>query len=140
MIAFLRDLLFRDFWLKLFSLALAVLIWLTVWFARSGGGQEFFASRTVPEKTFDNIPVLVMSTAADVRSFKVSPSQVAVIVRGEGKLLQDLGARDIRALVDLTGIEGARSLHKQIEVTTPRGVTVVQAIPDEVDVIVPSRR
>ena len=94
----------------------------------------------VPEKTFDNIPVLVMSTAADVRSFKVSPSQVAVIVRGEGKLLQDLEARDIRALVDLTGIEGARSLHKQIEVTTPRGVTVVQAIPDEVDVIVPSRR
>ena len=30
MILFLRDLAFKDFWLKLFSLALAVLIWATV--------------------------------------------------------------------------------------------------------------
>ncbi len=30
MIAFLRHLFFEDFWLKLFSLVLAVLIWLTV--------------------------------------------------------------------------------------------------------------
>ena len=29
----MRDLIFKDFWLKLFSLALAVLIWLTVSFA-----------------------------------------------------------------------------------------------------------
>ena len=32
MIAFLRNLLLEDFWLKLFSLALAVLIWFTVTF------------------------------------------------------------------------------------------------------------
>ena len=31
MIAFLRNLFFKDFWLKLFSLALAVLIWFTVY-------------------------------------------------------------------------------------------------------------
>lgn len=140
MIAFLRNVLFRDFWLKLFSLALAVLIWLTVSFARSGGGQNFFASGAVPEKTFDKIPVLVMSAAADVRSFKVSPNQVTVTVRGEAKLLQDLQARDIRAMVDLTGIEAARNLHKDIEVTTPRGITFVQADPDGVDVIMPPKR
>jgi hypothetical protein len=29
----MRDLIFKDFWLKLFSLMLAVLIWLTVSFA-----------------------------------------------------------------------------------------------------------
>ena len=33
MMAFLRKLLFEDIWLKLFSLVLAVLIWLTVSFA-----------------------------------------------------------------------------------------------------------
>ncbi len=33
MIEFLRNLILEDFWLKLFSLALAVLIWLTVTFA-----------------------------------------------------------------------------------------------------------
>ncbi len=140
MIAFLRDLIFRDFWLKLFSLALAVLIWVTVSFAQSGEGRNFFANRAVPEQTYYNIPVLVMSSAADVRSFRVNPSEVEVTVRGETKLLHGLQAKDIRALVDLTDIESARGLHKRIEVTTPPGVTFVQAVPDEVEVIVPPKR
>jgi hypothetical protein len=33
MMLFLRQLVLQDFWLKLFSLALAVLIWFTVFFA-----------------------------------------------------------------------------------------------------------
>jgi YbbR domain-containing protein len=140
MIGSLRKLLFEDFWLKLFSVALAVLIWLTVSFAQSGGGRNFFANASVPEQTFENIPVLVVSEAADVRNFKVNPNEVEVTVRGEAKLLQDLQARDIRALVDLTGIESARSLRKEIQVTTPRGITLVQVVPEEVDVIMPSRR
>jgi YbbR domain-containing protein len=140
MINFLRNLLLRDLWLKLFSLALAVLIWLTVTFAQSGGGQNFFANHAVPEQTYYNIPVLVMSSAADVRSFKVNPSTVAVTVQGEEKLLQRLQSRDIRALVDLTGIESARGLRKRIEVTTPPGITFVQVVPNEVEVIVPLKR
>jgi len=140
MIHSLRTLFFQDFWLKLFSVALALLIWLTVSFAQSGGGRNFFANASVPEQTYENIPVLVVSEAADVRNFKVNPNEVEVTVRGDAKLLQDLQARDIRALVDLTGIESARSLRKQIQVTTPRGITLVQVVPEEVDVIMPSRR
>jgi YbbR domain-containing protein len=140
MIAFLRHLLFQDFWLKLFSLALAVLIWLTVSFTQSGGGRSLFANPAIPEKTYDGIPVLVMSSAADVRSVKVNPSEVQVTVRGDAKLLQDLQLRDIRALVDLTGIESARGLLKRIEVTTPAGITFVKVVPDEVEVNVPPKR
>jgi hypothetical protein len=139
MIASLRNLLVHDFWLKLFALALAVLIWLTISFIQSGGGQNLFANRSLPERTFLNIPVLVVSSAADVRSFKVHPSEVEIVVRGEAKLLQSLQARDIRALVDLTDIESARGLTKRIEVVGPRGVTFVQVLPEEVDVIVPPR-
>ncbi len=140
MIAFLRNLLLQDVWLKSFSLALAVLIWLTVSFAQSGGGRTFFANPATPEKPYDDIPVLVMSSAADVRSFRVKPNEVRVIVRGDAKVLQDLQARDIRALVDLTGIESARNMRKQIEVTTPRGITLVQVIPDQVEVLMPLKR
>jgi YbbR domain-containing protein len=140
MIFFLRNLLLRDFWLKLFSLALAVLIWLTVAFTQSGGGRGFFANHTSPEQTYYNIPVLVVSSAADVRSFKVNPSEVAVTVQGQAKLLHNLQARDIRALVDLTDIESARGLRKRIEVTTPPGITFVQVVPNEVDVLVPPKR
>jgi hypothetical protein len=100
------------------------------------------------ERTFYNIPVLVMSAAADVRDFKVNPGQVAIKVRGESKKLQELEtrlredpqARDIRALVDLTGIESARGLRKKIVVTTPADITFEQADPDEVEIIVPPKR
>ena len=140
MIVLLRNLLLRDFWLKLFALALAVLIWLTVSFAQSGGGHSLFGNRTQPEQTYYNIPVLVVSAAADVRNFKVHPSEVAVTVQGDAKTLQSLQARNIRALVDLTDIESARGLSKRIEVTTPPGITFVQSDPDQVDVIGPEKR
>ena len=138
MIAFLRDLIVRDFWLKLFSLVLAVLIWLTVAF-----GKDFFADRGLPEQTYYNIPVSVMFSAAnaDMHGFIVDPSAVTVTVRGDKKSLNNLQARDIRALVDLTGIETAsRGLRKRIEVTTPAGITFVKVDPDEVEVIIPSAK
>lgn len=142
MIELLRQIVLRDFWLKLFSLALAILIWLTVSFARSGGGQIFFSRGTLPEQTYYNIPVQVrFSATAAVRSFKVDPNVVAVTVRGDKKALEKLQAREILPLVDLAGIEeAARGFRKQIEVTTPPGVTFVQVVPDEVEVIVPAAK
>jgi hypothetical protein len=143
MIEFLRTLLFRDFWLKLFSLVLAVLIWLTISFAIGKGASPTSAltSTNSQEQTYYNIPVYLMTTAADVRDFKVSPSVVAVKVRAEPRRLKDLQTKDIRAQIDLTGIEAApRGLTKRIEVTTPGGITFVQVVPDEVEVIVPPKR
>jgi hypothetical protein len=151
MILFIQNLFFRDFWLKIFSLVLAILIWLTVW--------HFFISKDVSpaaalstarseDRVFYNIPVLVMSAAADVRDFKVSPGEVAIRVRGEPEKLQalekrmrdDPQARDIRAMVDLTGIEPARGTRKKIVVTTPADITFEQAEPDEVEIIEPAKR
>ena len=151
MIATLRNIFFRDFWLKLFSLVLAILIWMTVWlFAirKDVSPAAALSNAHLDERTFYNIPVLVMSAAADVRDFKVSPGEVAIKVRGESKKLQELEkklrddpqAKDIRALVDLTGIESARGLRKKIVVTTPADITFEQADPDEVEIIVPPKR
>jgi YbbR domain-containing protein len=140
MIAFLRNLFFHDFWLKLFSLVLAVLIWFTVSLARSGGVGHFFTSRKLPERTFVNVPVSVICPAAEVREFKVTPSEVDITVQGENKLLQGLKIREIRASVDLTGIESVRGLRKRIEITTPTGIIFVRVAPDEVEVIVPPKR
>ena len=139
MIAFLRDLFFRDFWLKLFSLALAVLIWLTVSFVK-GGGTTMAGLSGTPEQTYVNIPVNVMAAAADVRDFKVSPSEVDVRVRGDANKLKALRPQEIHALIDLTGIEAARGLRKRIEITTPPGIAVVEVNPTEAEVIVPPKR
>lgn len=145
MIHFLRNLIMRDLWLKLFSLGLAILTWFIVSAAvyekPASAAAALAANLRSEEQTYVNIEVQVLSTAADVRSFKVDPSVVAVTVRGETNVLDSLLARDIHALVDLTGIEAApRGLRKRIEVTTPAGVTLVRVVPSEVDVIVPPKK
>jgi len=130
MIAFLRNLIFEDFWLKLFSLALAVLIWLTVTFASQ---KEVWTDKRV----FSSIPVTVFSSADDMHAFKVSPTEVAVTVQGDPGLMQNLQSRDIRALVDLTGVKVGGDLLRPVDVAVPAGVTFLQVTPDEVQVIFP---
>ena len=137
MIIFLRELIFHDFWLKLFSLALAVLIWLTVAFAIKKEASPVVALMAPPQQTFSNLPVLVMSSAQDVRRIKVSPSQVEVTVQGDAKTLRELQGKDIRVIVDLTDIEAARDLRKRIEVSTPPGISLVRAAPPEVQIVFP---
>lgn len=141
MMVALRNLVLQDFWLKLFSLGLAILIWYIVSdlaYRKESSPVQGMVS-AAPEKSFPKIPVSVMSSASDVRNFTVSPDQVIVTVRGEAARLQELRSQDIRALVDLSGIEAASGLRKRIEVTTPPGITLVSVTPAEVDVLVPGK-
>jgi YbbR domain-containing protein len=133
MIKFLRHLFLDDFLLKLFSLVLAVVVWLIVTFAsqREAG--------TTP-RVFYDLPVTVVSSAEDVRNFKVSPNQVIVTVQGDAKTVQNLQSKDVRAMVDLTGVAAARDLRKPVEVSVPAGVTCMSVAPDEVQVVFPPDR
>lgn len=141
MIAFIRKLFFQDFWLKLFSLTLAVLIWVAVSFAieRSGGegSRVSTLALSLKQRTFQGLPVVLLSSAVDVHEFKVQPKTVEVTVQGDAKTLDRLQPNDIRALVDLTGIEAARDLRKRIDVSTPAGVSHVRVVPSEVQVSIP---
>ncbi len=141
MINSLRNLFFRDFLLKLFSLVMAVLIWLVVRFAIQKEGSPL---PTLPlaahELTFANLPVLVMSSAQDVHEVKVQPSTVEVTVQGDAKVLGSIQSKDIRPIVDLTGVvEAAGDLRKRIEVTTPPGVALTHIVPEDVKVIFPRK-
>ena len=133
MIKFLRHLFFEDFLLKLFSLGLAVVVWLIVTFASQ-------KEAGITPRVFYNLPVIVLSSAEDVRNFKVSPSEVIVTVQADAKAVQNLQTKDIRATVDLTGVAVARDLHKRVEVSVPAGVTCMRVAPEEVQVIFPPDR
>ncbi len=133
MIAFLRHLFLEDFWWKLFSLVLAILIWFTVTFASQ---KEIGTDRRV----FVNLPVTVMSSIEDVRDFKVTPAAVEVTVQGRAETLQNLQPKDIRAMVDLTGVAAASDLRERVEVSVPAGVTFLGVVPEEVQVIFPPDR
>lgn len=128
----LRDLFIKDFWLKLFSLAVAVLVWLTVSLAikqESAGGA----------RTFSRLPVRVVSSAADVHEFKTQPEHVDVEVRAAPNILSKLTENDIQATVNLTNVESASGLLMRVEVATPAGVTFVRVIPSHVEIIPPQK-
>ncbi len=130
MIAFLRNLFLEDFWLKLFSLALAMLIWFTVTFV----SQRDTRTDT---RVLTTLPVSVLSAAEDVRNFKVSPERVEVTVRGDAEAVQNLQSDDVRAMVDLTGIAAVHELRRPIEVLAPAGIAFLRVVPDHVQVILP---
>jgi YbbR domain-containing protein len=136
-ISFLQHLIFHDFWLKLFSLVLAVLTWFTVSLAiQKEVSPVAPLTQRAAQRTFFNLPVTVMSSAESVRDARVNPKEVEVTVEGEPKILQNLQSKDIRVIVDLTGIE-ATQLRKRIEILTPAGVTHVRVSPQEVEIIFP---
>jgi len=133
MIASLRNLIFGDFWLKLFSLALAVLVWLTV---------TFVSQRDVrpDERVFSHLRITVFAATEDVRNFRVSPNEVQVVVQGDAQALQTLQSKDIRARVDLTGVTTAHELRKRVEVSVPPGIAYRRVMPGEVQIIFPPDR
>ena len=135
----LRDIVTKDFGWKMFSVVLAVAIWLTVQAISKDRG---LAQTLGPweNHTFTNLPVLVVSAAADVREFKVQPATVDVSVRGRPEVISALAEKEIEVRVDLTDVESARNLRKRAIVALPPGVILVRITPNEVDVVVPPKK
>jgi YbbR domain-containing protein len=132
----MRDWVTKDLGWKLFSLFLAVSIWLTVHKIYEEPRNPSASVAGVPV-TFGNLPVLVVSAASDVRNFRVAPATVAVRVSGPSEVMADLQASQIHAVVDLTDIQSARDLRRRVDVSMPPRVTLVNVDPPKVDVIVP---
>jgi YbbR domain-containing protein len=132
----MRDWVTKDFSWKLFSLFLALAIWLTVHkiYEEPGAASGLVVGNTV---TFGNLPVLVVSAASDVRDFRVAPATVAVKVSGPPEVMADLQANQIHAMVDLTDVQSARDLRRRVDISTPPRVTLVSVDPPKVGVIVP---
>ena len=89
------------------------------------------------KQTYDDLPVLVVSEASDVRNFRVMPGTVAVTVSGPPNAMAILQADQIHAVVNLTGIESSHGSRWPVEVSVPIGMTLIRVNPPEVGVIVP---
>jgi YbbR domain-containing protein len=141
MIKFLRHVFLDDFVLKLFSLALAFLFWITVSFAiQQKEALPIPALPLTPEvRTIFNLPIVVVSSTSDVHSIKVTPNQAEVVVQCDPQTIQNLQSKDLRALVDLTGLDVARSPRRKIEVSVPAGVSLIGVIPPEAQVVLPPK-
>lgn len=139
-----RDWLVEDFGWKIFSVVLAVAIWLTV--------HKILLESVMPvvntggsTLTYGNQPVVIVATALDVHLYRVVPETVKVTVSGSPETIAVLQANQIRATVDLTGIESVNSLNRalqkrSVDVSVPSGVTVISVEPAKVGIILPPTR
>jgi YbbR domain-containing protein len=130
----MRDWLTKDIGWKIFSVILAIVIWLTVHKIYEEPGAAIARAR---ENTYGDLPVLVVSESADVHDFHVTPATVFVTVSGSPEAMSTLQANEIRATVDLTT---GKELRRKVEISTPPNVTLVSVEPSRVSVILPPQK
>jgi hypothetical protein len=134
MIVFTRNLIAKDFWLKLFSLALAILIWLTVRFSINGETTTSPWVALLGRPPDESVLLVPVHIAGSAQRFNVDPPDVTVTVRGDPQLLKTLKPQNIRAEVDLTGVESANGLISPVEIILPKGISFTRVEPYEVEV------
>jgi YbbR domain-containing protein len=138
MIPWLQDLVLKDFWLKLLSLALSCLTWFTVNIAIKNDISPVtsLSLAATDQMILRDLPITVLSSAEELRNFSVTPKTADVTVQGEGLSLKNLRKQDVRVLVDLSDKGSLLEHRKRIEVSTPAGVAHVKVDPEEVQITV----
>ncbi len=130
----MRHLLLNNFWWKVTALLLAIVVWLG--FQPRDKRLNFFPDARQPSfvRYIVRHPVTIIKPANDSREFKVSPAEVDISLSGEEKLLEALKGSEVRASIDVVGINGRTNL-LPIFVTVPgSGIKTDAVVPDRVQV------
>lgn len=114
-----RDAILQNFWLKLFSLVLATMIWFAIFGAQNNLRPDRPVLGTVTRK-FERVPITVMKSAADLRAFRVEPGTVEVTVSGPLAKVQALTPSQLEVFISLTDVNDTVGLTKKILVHVPR--------------------
>src|SRR6266567_7783248 len=117
----LRALIRDHFWLKLFSLVLATLIWLAVRSNLTNVSSEIV-------RTFLNRPILVLTENAEHAAVSVNPDQATVTVRGPASLMQFITDEDIHVFVRF-GEKRQLGGDLPVHVHVPAGASVALVTP-----------
>jgi YbbR domain-containing protein len=134
----MRDWITKDFGWKLFSVFLAVAVWLTVHKIRGEPVEQ--TAPFVGNVTYGDLPIQIVSASADVHNFHVTPSTVEVTVNGPTEVMAKLQADQVRAVVNLTGVQPDRNSRRPVDISAPPGVTLVSVDPPEVAVTIPKKQ
>jgi YbbR domain-containing protein len=136
----LREFVTYNRWQKAFSLLFAILIWFNVrQSVESNGGDP-----VVPEaysRTFEHLPIRVLTLASDLEQVRVTPGEVTVVLRGRPEILNRLRPQDVEVYVNLTEEPLSPSDRRPVHVNAP-GVQLGSVSPQEVLIerVVPSHK
>jgi YbbR domain-containing protein len=125
-----RDYILNHFWLKLFSLLAAILLWFWIQTGIQSEhriGQNPFVNLSSRESV--EVKVSVLAPPGDARVFKVVPEKVYVTITGEAAVLNELTKKELKAYVDLTDLKRDEDDERRVELHVPGGVTVIRVSP-----------
>ena len=131
-----RDWIAKDLTWKLFSLILAVGLWITIHNLRETPEVAVTPFATVSTVTFTNLPVLAVSASADVHSAQVVPNVVTVKLSGPSDVIAVLQSNKVHAMVNLTGIDTASGSRLNVDVSAPPGAALDTVDPPKVSVTI----
>lgn len=124
----MRDLLLRNFQVKLLSLVAATFIWFTV---RLANPPEV----ALVERDFPGLPITVMLGSDEAFRYKIEPWTAQVRLRGDPATFQNLREKPIEVFVNLTDTEKqTKGLRKRVQVYLPEGLRLMSVDPEEVTV------
>jgi YbbR domain-containing protein len=125
----LRDLILHNFWLKLFSLLLATLIWFAVRYGIETNFQPTNPITNPIQQTSYRLAISVLTQPGDSRIFKLTPETVFVTVNAEAAILREVSTNEFHAYVDLTTIRHNERFPVKIHLHSPDGLNVIEVRP-----------
>jgi len=127
----IRHLILNNFWQKIFSLVLAMLIWFAI-DSTLKRDRPFPAIQLRDLKTQDpRRPVIIMTSPTNRLSFTVDPLEVDVTMSGDRDQINDLDPEQVQAYVKLTDVTDPNGLFP-VEVSHPPDFTLERVWPTHV--------
>jgi len=130
----LTDLIRNNFWIKVFSLILAVLIWFAVRSMVPDESESILASLLPPLTDHYYRPVALLISPAQGQNYQISPSNVTITVSGDPKAMEKLFYTNILAYVRMQEVKPTADNQYRVEVIVPRDISVKGIEPPVVTV------
>jgi hypothetical protein len=127
----LRYLILHNFWLKLFSIALATVIWLAIHYSIH---DEFNANKSLTPE-YIRVPVMVRTAPCDKRVFRITPDEVVVTAVGKDPVLFQATQKGIHVNLDLTSFSGKEAASQRLKAEAPPDIIVLEILPSTVEVV-----
>jgi len=129
----MRELILNNFWLKIFSLVLAVMIWLAIRGNIRSNGTNAQNPFRLPSNDEFARPIVLQTAANDKQAYIVNPLSVTVKVTGDPDALKKLNPNDIQVSVRLINAPVVHGAFP-VEVKPPRNIMVQQFWPSHVHI------
>jgi hypothetical protein len=127
----LRNFILHNFWLKLFSIALATVIWLAIHYSI----HDVLNVNKSLTPEYIRVPVSVKTIPGDKRVFRITPDEVVVTAVGKDAVLFQVTQKDIRVNLDLTGFTAKEATSQKLKADAPADIIVLEILPSTVEVL-----